>query len=295
MAAPKIGVDKVYVAALTADTSLGLTYGTPVQLAGAAKITGNPNGALVTDYGDNAAFYTANARRNLQLALELIDIDPAVLAQVLGQTRANNITGEQYNDQSPFYAAGFRVWYGATDYEYFWYLKGKFAIPEQGAETKKNTISPQHVTINAEFVKPVYNDYVCIHGRTGAGLDSGTANSWFNQVIIAPTISLSAVTFSSIAGSSTAHTITLTFSKGASESFALAAPIDDSQITVSVVSTGAVVAGTNTYTPSAASTSPTVVVYNPNITNVAYLVSVHGLRDVNGVAVTYASKLVTPA
>lgn len=295
MAAPKIGVDSVYVASLTTDTTLALSYGTPALLAGAAKVTGNPNGALVTDWGDNAAFYTVNARGNLQLSLELIDLDPAILAAVLGQTRANGITEEAFNNQSPYYAMGFRVWYGGTDYEYFWYLKGKFTIPEQGAETKKNTVSPQHTTLTAEFVKPTYTENVCVHGRTGYSLATATASAWFSQPVYNSSQSLSAVTFASVAGSTSAKTITLTFSKGSSESFSLVAPLDDSQITVSVVSTGSVIAGTNTYTVSAAGTSPTVTIANSNISGVAYLVSVHGLRDINGVAVTYASKLVTPA
>lgn len=297
MAAPKIGLDKVYVAPLTSDTALGVApvYGTPALLAGAAKVTGNPNGSLVTDYGDNAGFYTANSRGNLQLTLELIDVDPAILASVLGQTRANYITQEGYDDSSPYYAMGFRVWYGTTDYEYFWYLKGKFTIPEQGAETKKNTISPQHTTLTAEFVKLLYNDVVCVHGRTGYGLASATATSWFNTPVYSSGQSLSAVTFASVAGSISAKTITLTFSKGSSESFALVAPTDDSQISVSVVSTGLILAGTTTYAASAASTSPTVTLTNTNIAGVPYLVHVHGLKDTNGVACTYASKLVTPA
>ena len=299
--APKIGLDKVYVASLTSDAgTLAPVYGTPVALAGAASLTGNPNGELVTDWGDNGPYFTMNGRGNLQATLELIDVDPAVLAAVLGQTRANGITQEGIFDQSPYYALGFRVWIGGVDslgakiYEYFWYLKGKFSIPEQGAETKKETISPQHTTLNAEFVKLAYNDVMCTHGRTDFDLSTATAAAWFTAPVYNSSQSLSAVTFASVAGSASGHTITLTFSKGSSESFALVAPTDASQILVSVVSTGAPLAGTSTYAVSAASASPTLTITNTNIAGVAYLVYVVGLKDVNGVTVTPLSKLVTP-
>lgn len=301
MGAPKIGLDKVYVASLTTDDGTNVpTYGTPVLLAGAAKMTGNPNGTLVTDWGDNGPFFTMNARGNLQASMELIDIDPAVLAAVLGQTRANGITQEGILDQAPYYAVGFRVWIGGLDslgakiYEYFWYLKGKFTIPEQGAETKKETISPQHTTLSAEFVKLAYNDVMCVHGRTDYSLTTAAAAAWFNQPVTSASASLTAVTVGTIVGSASAHTITIPFAKSG-ETFSLATPAAG-DITVSVVSTGSLVAGTYTYTPSAAGTAPSIVIYNANISGVAYLVSVTSdVVDNNGVHVTALSQLVTPA
>lgn len=301
--APKIGLDKVYVASLTTDDGTNVpTYGTPVLLAGAAKMTGNPNGSLVTDWGDNGPYFTMNARGNLQATLDLIDADPSVLATMLGQTRSSGITQEGILDQAPYYALGFRVWIGGLDssgnkiYEYFWYLKGKFAVPEQGAETKKETLSPQHTVLSAEFVKLAYNDVLCTHGRTDYSLAAATASAWFNQPVYAATQSVSAVTVSSVAGSSSAHTITVTFGKGSSETFSLIAPTDDSTITVSVVSTGLLLAGAYTYTPSAAGTTPTIVIANANIGAVAYLVTVtNRVVDNNGVHVTAKSSLVTPS
>ena len=301
MGAPKIGLDKVYVASLTTDDGTNVpTYGTPVLLAGAAKMTGNPNGTLVTDWGDNGPFFTMNARGNLQASMELIDIDPAVLAAVLGQTRANGITQEGILDQAPYYAVGFRVWIGGLDslgakiYEYFWYLKGKFTIPEQGAETKKETISPQHTTLSAEFVKLAYNDVMCVHGRTDYSLTTAAAAAWFNQPVTSASASLTAVTVGTIAGSALAHTITIPFAKSG-ETFSLATPAAG-DITVSVVSTGLLLSGTTTYTASVAGTAPTITIANINIAAVAYLVSVTSdVVDNNGVHVTPLSQLVTPA
>ena len=299
--APKIGLDKVYVASLTADAGVSApTYGTPVALLGAVNMTGNPNGSLITDYGDNGAYWTQNSRGNLQATLELIDCDPSVMALMLGQTRANGKTEEKFTDQSPYYAMGYRVWIGDTVsgakiYEYFWYLKGKFAIPEQGAETKKESISPQHVTMSAEFVRLNYNDVMTVHGRTDFDLTAADASAWFSQPVYSSAQSLSAVTVGTIAGSYSGKTITIPFAKGSSETFSMNLPAAG-DITVSVVSTGVLIAGTTTYVASVAGTAPTLILSNTNIAAVPYLVTVTSdVTDINGVHVTEKSQLVTPA
>jgi phi13 family phage major tail protein len=305
---PKIGLDKVYVAALDDGTDLitgAPTYQTPVLLSGAASMKGNPNGTLITDWGDNGPYFVTNTRGNLQASLDLIDVDPVVLAQLLGQTRAGGITEEGSLDQSPWYAMGFRVWIGGTDtgsvdpadriYEYFWYAKGKFTIPEQGADTKKETISPQHTVLTAEFARLNYNNVLCTRSRTNAtGVVSATISGWFTAPVISSGQSLTAVTVGTIVGASGAKTITVPFAKSA-ETFSLS-PIADGDITVSVVSTGALIAGTSTYSYSAAGAAPTITIANTNIAAVAYLVSVtNDVKDSNGVHVTPKSQLVTPA
>lgn len=298
---PKIGLDKVYVAALSADDgSVAPSWGTPQLLAGAAKLTGNPNGNLITDWGDNGPFFVTNSRGNLQATLELIDVDPAVLASLLGQTRANGITQEGALDQAPWYALGFRVWIGGLEgsdkiYEYFWYLKGKFTIPEQGAETKKATISPQHTTLTAEFAKLQYNDVLSTHARTnGAGVAAATITNWFNAPVYSSAYSATEVTLSSAVGNASAHTITLTFDKSG-ETFALRQPATAQEVLVIVDSTGLLIAGATTFTPGAPGTAPTLVISNPNIAAVEYKVAVVSLKDSNGVTVTPESLSVTPA
>ena len=299
---PKIGVDSVYVAALTLDNGTDApTYGTPARLAGAAKVSGNPNSSLTTDFGDNKAMFTANARGALQASIELLDVDPDVLALVLGQTRANGITEESATDMAPYYALGFRVWLGGTDdsgdkvYEYFWYVKGRFAIPtDQGAETKKDKINPQHTTLMGEFIALEYNEVMCVHGRTDVDLTAAAAAAWFTNVVYTSSQSLTAVTFDSVVGDAGAHTITLTFGKGG-ETFSLVEPDDNTQVRVFVASTGLFLAGTYTYAASAAGTTPTLVITNSNISGVPYTVFVDSLKDNNGVTVTPKGLTVTPA
>jgi len=301
---PKIGLDKVYIASLTSGTDVEggtATYGAPVLLSGAASFVGNPNGAMGTDWGDNGQYFTMNTRGNMQATLDLIDVDPVVKAQILGQTRANGVTQETPVDQSPYYAVGFRVWIGGSEsganiYEYVWYLKGKFAVPEDGGETYKGAFAPKHTILTAEFVKLVSNGNLSTRARSNASdVVPGTITNWFNAPVLSASMSTTAVTLSSGAGSISGKTITLTFGKSG-ETFSLTPPISPNAVTVSVVSTGLILAGTYTYTASAAGAAPTLTIANANIAGVAYLVTVtNELVDSNGVGVTKKSILVTPA
>jgi phi13 family phage major tail protein len=302
---PRIGASDVYVAALTAGTdtaTVAPTYGTPVKLAGAAKITGNPNGALVTDWGDNGSFFVTNTRGALQISLELIDIDPAVLAAVLGQTYASGKVQESAFDQSPWYAIGFKVWIGGVDnsgnkiYEYFWYSKGKFTIPQQGASTKKATISPEHTVVTGEFAKLNYNDVLCMHARTDdTAVAAATITGWFTTPVYSAAQDTGALTITSAAGVISTKTFTVTFAKAGGGTTVIA-DASNSNMVISLGSTGAPIALT-TFTPGAANVAPTVaVVTSATLTGVPYTVFVTAnLHDANGVACVMKSVSCTPA
>jgi len=257
---PKIGLDSVYVAPLTEGSDvIGGTpaWGTPVRLAGAAAMQGNPNGSLITDWGDNGPFFTTNARGNLQASLELIDIDPSVLAAVLGQTKANGIVQEGSVDQSPFYALGFRVWIGGTEggdkiYEYFWYLKGKFTIPNQGANTKKETIAPEHTMLMGEFVKLQASDVICTHARSNdPDVVASTVTNWFNAPVASTTIDAGALSVVIAVATTNA---TLTFSKVGGGSFSIAEASAVVGSSVIFIKSGASVAGTIVWTDQGTAT-----------------------------------------
>ena len=135
--APRIGLDEVHIAKVISDDANGIVYDTPIALKGAVNASVNPNSDVATDYGDNGVFFVTNNRGNTEMNLELIDVDPTVLAQMLGQRKVIGVTIETPLDQSPYFAVGFRVWIagekdGEKRYQYFWYAKGKFSVPETG-------------------------------------------------------------------------------------------------------------------------------------------------------------------
>lgn len=299
--APMIGLDKFYVAKLLTDVAGSTpTYETPIAMPGIVTGAINKNGSLITDWADNRQFWVGNSRGNTQGTFELVDYDPALLAAMLGQTRANGITEERPLDQAVYYAVGFRVWIGGEKvggtYRYVWLTKGKFAIPSVDAETKKDQVSPKHVTLTAEFIAiNGASNQIITDARNDWDLTSVTEAAWFNAPVFSSGVSVTAVTVGTATGSASAHTITIPFAKGSAETFSLIAPTNDTQIVVIVNSTGLILAGAFTYVASAAGTAPTIVITNANIAAVSYSVIVVGVHDSNGVLVTPKAQDVTPA
>jgi phi13 family phage major tail protein len=300
---PKIGLDMVYVAKMVEESDV--LGGTPTwdasfPLPGAVLSKINPNGALITDWADNGPFFVTNSRGNLQLSLELTGISQTALAALLGNTVSNGLTSEDALAQSPWFGLMFRVWIGGLDsggnkiFKYFSLPKGKFAIPEDGADTKKDSISPQHVTLSAEFARLEVNGLISIHGRSDESMTATAIAGWFTTPTWQLTQSLTAVTVGVITGSNSGKTITVPFAKSG-ETFSMVVP-NVSDVSISVVSTGLLIAGTTTITASAAGIAPTLILANTNISAVSHLVSITaGVKDVNGVPVTPKTQLVTPA
>ena len=301
---PKIGLDAVYVAPLNPGTDTALippSWGTPQNLAsGIVKVTANPNGALVTDWGDNGPFCVINSRGNLQLQLEIQDIDPTVVAALLGQTRANGLTLEDALDQSPWYAWAYRVWIAGSDplsvdpstgkiYEYFWHFKGKAALPEGGAETFKGKAAPQHTTLSVEFAKLNFNNKLTIKGRTNApGILPSVIADWFNAPIIGTAADLTAL---HVVIAKSGANITFTFTKADASVFSMAEASAILGSSVIVQAAGAEIAGAlafagedtasvvATFAPTAAIASGTTVI--AAVTD--------AVEDENGVTVAPAS------
>lgn len=288
--APKIGLDQVHIARVLSDDANGIVYDTPIALKGAVNATVNPNSDVATDYGDNGVFFVTNNRGNTEMTLEMIDVDADTLALMLGQTKSAGITIETPLDQSPYFAVGFRVWIagekdGERRYQYFWYAKGKFSVPETGGSTKKESIEFGHINITAQFAQTVYNGVICTHARSDDDAVSSTViTNWFNAPVLSATIDDSELT---VIASYTNGKVTFTGAKdsGASFIFAQGSVIDGNTIGV-LDSNGELVKGTYSV-GTTASTSPTIV-FTPDAeaeTPASAFVT-SGLKDSFGIGAT---------
>lgn len=230
--APKIGLDNVVIAKVLSDTADGITYGAVRALKGAVNATVNPNSDVAVDFADNGPFFSASNRGNTELSLEMIDVDVDILAEMLGQKKVNGITVETPLDQSSDYAIGFRVWLAGKDangnnrYQYFWYAKGKFSVPETGGETKTDSLNFGHISVTAQFVQTQYvpqgqdSGTICTHIRTDdATVPASVKANWFNAPVVETVTDTSALTVSaSVSGSNLV--LTGTKASGASIVFA---------------------------------------------------------------------------
>ena len=295
--APKIGLDNVVIAKVLSDSSEGISFGEVIALKGAVNATVNPNSDVAVDFADNGPFFSASNRGNTELNLEMIDVDVDVLAQLLGQRKVNGITVETPLDQSSDYALGFRVWLAGKDgsgnnrYQYFWYAKGKFSVPETGGETKTDSLNFGHISVTAQFVQTQYvpagqeTGTICTHIRTDdPSVPASVKANWFNAPVVETASDPSELT---VAISYAGGKVTFTGAKdsGASFIFAKGSVIDGQTIGV-LDSNGALVDGEYAF-GTTASASPTIV-FTPSADAetpaTAFVTS--GLKDSFGVGAT---------
>jgi phi13 family phage major tail protein len=303
--APAIGIEGAVYCLLNESTDVlsgTPTYGTVKALFPSAKLTVNPNGSVATDWADDGPSFVATTTGKYQLSLEAQDVDPGAYAEITGQTRANGIAADGSLDTAPYVAFGYKQWLGGLDssgnkrYRYKWLLKGKFSKAQEGGETKKDTLSYQHMTLAAEFTKLIANNNIQTTIRTDStDVSSTVVSNWFNAPVISPSVDTGALTLTSAASSISAKTFTLTFAKSGGGSTTI---LDASAVNVAIAlaSTGTLIALT-TFTPGSSSTTPTLtVVTSATLTAVAYTVFVTAqLHDANGVACVQKSVTVTPA
>lgn len=301
---PKIGLDNVVIAKLLSDDGVNVpVYDTPIPLRGAVTASVNPNSSVETDYADNGAFFVTGNRANTEMTLELTNVDPATLALMLGQRRANGITVETPLDQAPYFALGFRVWIGGTDdagnkiFQYVWYTKGKFSVPESGGNTKAESIEFQHISLTAQFVPTLYkadgnSGTVCTHCRSDIDTSSAVIAAWFNAPIFDVAVDTSKLTVA-IAEGTTPGTIAITGTKasGADCVFAAASVILGSTLIVTD-SNGALVPGSVAVEDDKITFTPTVAFASSDVITVTVT---SGIKDVNGVSATPATESVTIA
>ena len=295
--APKIGLDNVVIAKVLSDSSEGISFGEVIALKGAVNATVNPNSDVAVDFADNGPFFSASNRGNTELNLEMIDVDVDVLAQLLGQRKVNGITVETPLDQSSDYALGFRVWLAGKDgsgnnrYQYFWYAKGKFSVPETGGETKTDSLNFGHISVTAQFVQTQYvpngqeTGTICTHIRTDdPSVPASVKANWFNAPVVETASDPSELT---VAISYANSKVTFTGSKesGASFVFAKGSVIDGQTIGV-LDANGDLVEGEYAV-GTTASASPTIV-FTPGAeaeTPASAFVT-NGLKDSFGVGAT---------
>ena len=295
--APKIGLDNVVIAKVLSDSADGISFGEVIALKGAVNATVNPNSDVAVDFADNGPFFSASNRGNTELNLEMIDVDVDVLAQLLGQRKVNGITVETPLDQSSDYALGFRVWLAGKDgsgnnrYQYFWYAKGKFSVPETGGETKTDSLNFGHISVTAQFVQTQYvpagqeTGTICTHIRTDdPSVPSSVKANWFNAPVVETASDPSELTVT-IAYSNSKVTFTGSKESGASFIFAKGSVIDGQTIGV-LDANGDLVEGEYAV-GTTASASPTIV-FTPDAEaeTPATAFVTNGLKDSFGVGAT---------
>lgn len=154
---PRVGLDSLYVAVISEDSSSAYTAGTPEMLAPVAEATQEPSSASEILYADDKAFDTIVVEGETKVTLKVTGVPLEMLALVTGR-KFDTTTGRLYDYLAvpPDVALSFRSKKSNGSYRYYQYLKGKFEMPKEEASTEKDApdIKTQELIYTA--VRPVY-------------------------------------------------------------------------------------------------------------------------------------------
>jgi len=219
-----IGLDELYVAEITADSSTAYTAGTPEVLAPAAEVSMKPVSSQETQYADNQSYDVFAAEAETDMEITLTGVPSEMLAKLTG-SEFDAATGRVFDNAGipPWMALGFRSMKSNGKYRYYWFLKVQFSPPEEGAVTKADKATPKTIKLVCKAIKTTYkwdlgdvtDSVKRVYGDEDT--DSFSATGWFTQVQVPSVGAPSALALSSsdpldnATGVAVDKTITLTF------------------------------------------------------------------------------------
>lgn len=133
-------------------------YKDPVRLAGAITANFSPSASNDTLFADDGPYEVASTLGAMTLELNVADIPPEHRAALLGEETDTGIVVSNSGNTPPWVACGMSVKKSNGSSRLIWYLKGKFAAPDENNQTKADSINWNTPTITGNFAKRVCDD-----------------------------------------------------------------------------------------------------------------------------------------
>ena len=182
-----VGLEKLYIAPLTNDSSTSLTYGTPVYYPGVQEIGIKPKQNTEKQYAENILWDQATAFDSADVDIAQADLTSAQRAALLGQTIAS--AGGVYakgSDVPPYVALLYKANLSGGGYRYGVLYKGAFNLPEDSMKTQEGKPTFQAPKLTAIFQPAQYNSMWEYHvDTTDPNCPVDIADTWFTAVVIA--------------------------------------------------------------------------------------------------------------
>ena len=158
-----IGLSNLVYAICTADVppstpgaADGYTaYDSVVRVMGAITANFSPNASNDTLFADDGPYETASTLGAMTLELNVADVIPQQRAELLGATydAETGLLMHSADDIPPYVAVGMSVKKSNGADRLLWYLKGKFAAPDDNNQTKADSINWNTPTITGNFLR----------------------------------------------------------------------------------------------------------------------------------------------
>ena len=149
-----IGLDKLYYAKITEDTSGNETYEDPLPLAKAMTAELSVELAEATLYADDGAAEVVKEFQSGTLTLGVDDIGKSVAEDLTGAViDENGVLISASEDGGAPVAIGFRAKKANGKYRYFWLYRVIFGIPATNLATKGDSITFSTPTIEGTILR----------------------------------------------------------------------------------------------------------------------------------------------
>lgn len=200
----KIGLDQLYIAEVTADSTAAYTAGTPQWLAPAAEASLAPTTSFEIQYADDQPYDVMAGEADTKITLKITNIDPESLALILGKIW-DAASGRMFDNGGtpPYFALGFRSKKSNGSYRYYWFYKGKFDAPKEEIATLGEKAEPKVLELTFTAIRTIYQwtiGSVTDSMKRVVGDQDSTgfvATGWFTQVQTYGAASPSALALSS--------------------------------------------------------------------------------------------------
>jgi phi13 family phage major tail protein len=153
-----VGLKDLYYALVSQDDADAYAAGSPAVFAPAVAASRKPKNAVKTQYADDGVFDVLTAEGETEIEVEVTNIPLSVLAIVLGK-EYDAATGRMFDNAGatpPDVALGFRSMKSNGSYKYYWYLKGKFTMPDEEQASKGESPDPKTLKIKFTAIKTTY-------------------------------------------------------------------------------------------------------------------------------------------
>lgn len=253
----RVGVSNFYYAKLTQDTTEGIAYDAPVRIPGLISISITPASNTNTLYADNGPAEVAESLGEITVEVDLKDLTIEHQAALLGHTASGGVMTSAAADVAPYVAILFEGLKANGKKKFVKLLKGKFAIPADSYETKKDSVTFQTDKISGKFVIRDYDSkWKYTAEEDSADYVASVGTNWFTSVeagadVVAPTVAC--VPVDSASNVAADADVVLTFSEAIN-----ASSLVDGESFILQKSDGTQVAGAGTW-----NTGHTVYTFNP--------------------------------
>lgn len=154
------GLKNVFVAEITNDdnTTTGYTTDTPYHLIPAGTMTRTPSSDSANTWFDDVVFATVGTEGATEISIEGASLRADAVAKLLGKD-IDSTTGAVVDSgeyQEKYWALGGEAEGLDGSSEFFWFLKGTFAAPEESDRTKDDGTDADGMTLTFNAIQTTH-------------------------------------------------------------------------------------------------------------------------------------------